>query len=883
MPDEAEKKLESSSESQSSKVSDTVVKEADKGKPELVEKQKEQSNYLKLGGTSGITNEFGKPLYMISENETGKQSADKSTLDSIQSQIADIGKPREANINFDNSIAKPADAGVATKPADGSAIKPADFINSNQADSIAAKPADSSAADPAESIAAKPADSSIAKQADGSSAKPADSTAPAAKDAGTYYGEDLNKDIEPGYHTAKKGETLTSIARDHLGPGATPDDIKKYTTEIAKQNGMDPNKPGNFEGKELSLPGNTKDGGYISQTDYYKKTVWKDGSAKTERWDGRTSERHPTGDGGYTEKHTGPRPEDNYGLEKTKDGKFLIADKPGDKPVEVTPGSEDVRVERSKLEQLAETKIKDPEKLAKFHADMLRFEERAGKQDPPLSPKEIADTYKQEQRLMNATGDSPLKEGDRIKLAEQVMSQAATPTSIDQGQHNSCSVATVESRTYTRSPAEAARLVTDVATTGKYTTPDGTVVNVDPKDIPARDQEAQNNPPNDGDRSHASQIFQVTAVNSYYQTHGFDYKDANGVDHHVPPGKLKYEQNEVKPGTNPPETGERLVDTSTTPPTTIMSDWKNNTPMRGPELKDGAIAETSDKISGKNDTVYLGHDKAVDGDKSKITTFENEEQMKEALAKAKAEHKMPVIMRVHTGEEPFLHDSGDGKAGGSGGWHVVTITDYDEKTGRAKIDNQWGSKVDHASGNEVSSHDLFMSSRAPDYKETTFGFTTGGTEHDLKKDVEYDRKHNSVDTRKELELIRIEHKNGELSDKDYNEQLKKTMDDANERWAKQKADGTFNQSEHDNAVEKVKDMTAAIPPEQRLDILQKQYQRNFMNSCEYDDAMVKSFRDFSAKTPAPGTEEKKAFAEKYKEMLNNLPEDRRQEILERCK
>ncbi|MBX9724843.1 MAG: hypothetical protein K2X81_25785, partial [Candidatus Obscuribacterales bacterium] len=250
---------------------------------------------------------------------------------------------------------------------------------------------------------------------------------------------------------------------------------------------------------------------------------------------------------------------------------------------------------------------------------------------------------------------------------------------------------------------------------------------------------------------------------------------------------------------------------------------------------------------------------------------------------AKAEHKMPVIMRVHTGEEPFLHDSGDGKAGGSGGWHVVTITDYDEKTGRAKIDNQWGSKVDHASGNEVSSHDLFMASRSPDYKETTLGFTTGGTEHDLKKDVEYDRKNNSVDTRKELELIRIEHKNGEISDKDYNEQLKKTMDDANERWTKQKADGTFNKNEHDNAVEKVKDMTAAIPPDQRLDILQKQYQRNFMNSGEYDDAMVKSFRDFSAKTPAPGTEEKKAFADKYKEMLNNLPEDRRQEILDRCK
>lgn len=457
---------------------------------------------------------------------------------------------------------------------------------------------------------------------------------------------------------------------------------------------------------------------YIVRDDYGNtRTTWKDGSEKVERWDGRGHERHPTSGGGYTEKHWGPRPEDNYGLEKTADGKYLIADKPGDKPKEVPPGSEDVRVERSKLEQLAESKIHDPEQLAKFHADMLRFEERAAKQDPPLSPKEIADTYKQEERLLNATGDSPLKESDRVKLAEQVMSQAATPTSVDQGQHNSCSVATVESRTYTRNPSEAARLVTDVATTGKYKTPDGTEVTVDPASIKPRDQEAQTNPPGDGDRSHASQIFQVTAVNVHYQTHGYDYTDVNGVEHHVPPGKLQYQQAEVKPGTNPPETGERLVDTSTNPPTTIMEDWKNNTPLRSPGLKDGDIAGISNKISGKDDTVYLGHEKQVEGDLKGVTTFKNEEQLKDEIAKAKAEHKMPIIMRVHTGEEPFLHDSGGGKAGGSGGWHVVTITDYDEKTGRVKIDNQWGSHADHqGEGKEVSVHDLFQASRAPGYE-----------------------------------------------------------------------------------------------------------------------------------------------------------------------
>ncbi len=846
MPDNAEQQIEESVESKSGKVSDTVTKESDSGRSELLDQQKDYAKFLKLGGTSGITDEFGKPLYMIGEKDSGKQDVDKSSLDALQARLSETvkGLPPESvtNARTETSIGAPADHG---QDAGGN-------------------PGDKGAG-----TLAKPSEAATQKGS--------------AKETTAYRGEDIHRDIEPGYHTAQKGETLVGIAKGHLGPDASPEEIKKYATEIAVRNGMNPQKPSDLEGKELALPGNTKDGGYIYRDDYSTRTTWPDGSEKVERWDGRGREHHPTPDGGYVEKHWGPRPEDNYGLQKTADGKFLIADKPGDKPVEVPPGSEDVRVERTKLEQLAESKIQDPEKLAKFRADMLRFEERGAKQDPPLSPAEIAETYKQEQRLMNATGASPLKEGDRVKLAEQVMSQAATPTSIDQGQHNSCSVTTVETRTYTRNPSEAARLVTDVATTGQYKTADGTMVNVDPSSIAARDQEARNNPPTDGDRSHASQIFQVTAVNSYYEKHGYDYKDANGVDHHVPPGKLKYVQNDVPLGTNPPETGERLVDTSTTPATTIMEDWKNNTPLRSPDLTDGGIAEVSKNISGKDDTVYLGHEKAVQGDKKGVTTFADEGELKDEIARAKAEHKMPVIIRVHTGEEPFLHDSGGGKAGGSGGWHVVTITDYDEKTGCVKIDNQWGSSVDHPGDKDtVSVHDLFRASRSPDYKETTFGITTGGTEHDLKKDVEWDRKNNTVDTRKELELLRLEHKNGELSDKEYTDQMKKCIDDANERWAKQKADGTFNASEHDNAVAKIKDMNKILPAEQRLDVLQKEYQRNVMTSEQYDDAVVQSFREFGARKPSPSDDQKREFAKKYTEMINNLPEDRRQQIMTRC-
>ncbi len=871
MPDETDKKVENLASDAPQKSSDAVVKEVNQGRTEIVGQQKDYVDYLKQGGASGITDEFGKPMYLIAEApdklpdvskglSDGLLDAAKALKDGASDAVAELGKRLMPNADSGahDFFAGRDDAHVIGQAPGARDAAPTSKDSTPDGHKEAGQTTDAKGDKPT---------------------KPGDTTSDTRLKTEVYKGEDIQLDVEPGWHTPKKDETLAQIARDRLGPSASEEEVKKYATEIAKNNNLDPEKPGNIEGKELNLPGHTKDGGYSVVDDYGNtRTYWKDGSEKLARSDGRTSERHPTEGGGYTEKHTGPRPDDNYTLEKTKDGKFLIADRPGDTPHEVAPGSEDVRVERAKVEALAEERIKDPIALAKFRADMLRFEERAAKQTPPLNPDEIKETYKQQEKLLTATGDKPLTAGERVRLAEQVMSNCANPTSIDQGHHNTCGVATVESRMYTRSPAEAARVVADVATTGKYRTPSGTEVELDPGSIKPCQDEARNNPPNDGERSHASQIFQVTAVNVHYQTHGMDYTDENGVKHHVPPGKLKYTQEETKPGTYPPETGERLYDTSQTPPKLIM---EGKSPANSPNMYDGEFADLTDKMSGKKDAVDIGHGSANYSDRTQ--KFDNEEEMKELIAKAKAEGKMPIMISVHTGNEPFFHDSGGGKAGGSGGWHAVCITDYDEKTGRISVDNQWGSKSDHPSGdNSMSAHDLFMASRAPDYKETTLGFETGGTMHDLKKDIEHDRENGTIDTRKELELLRLQRNAGHISEKDYQDQLKHAIDDANERWSKQQKDGTFNPAEHDNAVQKMNDMTKALPPTERMDLLQKEYQRNIIKSKEYDDELVNTFREFSRQKPEPSTEAKQKFARKYQELLNNLPPERRQEIVDRA-
>src|SRR5262249_23807100 len=95
--------------------------------------------------------------------------------------------------------------------------------------------------------------------------------------------------------------------------------------------------------------------------------------------------------------------------------------------------------------------------------------------------------------------------------------------------------------------------------------------------------------------------------------------------------------------------------------------------------------------------------------KHAVVHVHSDEEMKQALAQLKQEGKLPVIISVNTGNEPFWTDSGAGAAGGSGGGHVVTVTDYDEKTGIATMQNQWGSFSSH----DVSAHDLFLATKSP--------------------------------------------------------------------------------------------------------------------------------------------------------------------------
>jgi hypothetical protein len=563
-----------------------------------------------------------------------------------------------------------------------------------------------------------------------------------------YRGSLIRRDVAPGKHVVQAGQTLTAIARDHLGPGASRTDVENHALEIAHINGLRPNAR-LTAGQRLLLPGHTADGGFVTYDGASTRTVWQNGTERVARGDGTGyvrrsdgSEHHwgpasannydvgrttdggiqvtdadgdtrtrwrngvyrimnhdgtgyvytPTGSGTYTEHHWGPRPEDNYDLTRSDRGRYLISDRPGQAPRDLSNVTSDIRVQRARVRDLAEVRLGGPQQIEHLTQDMERFEQRARRQNIP--PEEVARTYDAISRILEAQGDSPLRQDERTRVAREVLHNAAEPTSINQGAHPTCNVASLEVRTYTRSPSAAARLVADASTTTHFRTADGTEIDIDSGSLRAD---------GDGSRNQASQIFQVTAVNVFWQRHG----------------NFRYEQRQMAPGQQPPDSGERMMDYSQNPPREVT--LPNGQPLRQPWINTDAMHEINTQITGRNEAPFIVAHNAECNAVARPRRINSEQELGSALAQMQREGQFPAIVYVHGGQEPFWTDSGRGAAGGSGGWHVVTVTDYSPgPPATVAVDNTWGAQGDHLStSRRIPVNELYAAMRAPAARNVT--------------------------------------------------------------------------------------------------------------------------------------------------------------------
>lgn len=355
------------------------------------------------------------------------------------------------------------------------------------------------------------------------------------------------------------------------------------------------------------------------------------------------------------------------------------------------------------VKDLALENISENKERIQFLTDLANFQNRAIKEG--LSKEEIAKTCEQIARLLEPSAESKVEASRCLQLAQQVMHQAADPMSISQGFHSTCNVTSVESRLYRKCPSHAVRLVADVALTGKYADYFTRQIELDAGSLEP-DLEARRHPPEDGQRSFASQLFQVTAVNIYWQRRSEDEKPA-------PDSTIAYKQLPDYPkldGKGEMDTGERLINTATGQE--VMSGLPSKQePVRAPWIETWGLQEVYNRISGQTecDFVLANHAALPDGpspaDKPGRVPFRSAEQLAQKLAILQEEGKLPVIIKVNIGNEPLKSD-GSGKPFG---WHLVTVRSYIPETGRVLIDNQWTRSSHHS----ITIEELYRCSLAP--------------------------------------------------------------------------------------------------------------------------------------------------------------------------
>jgi len=207
-----------------------------------------------------------------------------------------------------------------------------------------------------------------------------------------------------------------------------------------------------------------------------------------------------------------------------------------------------------------------------------------------------------------------------------------------------------------------------------------------------------------------------------------------------PPSHMKYEQHDPVPGSG--HSGEQLINYGTNPPQVVRDDPGFNTG------NEGHLADIYQGITGKHEEgIVVGADTFASDRSSGSHLVHSEQDLNDYLAQCKKDGKFPISVSVDTTSEPFWTDSGRGTAGGSGGGHILNITDYEPgNPPKVTLHNSWGSRAEHGADNPLTTHDLFMAMDAPQFKAG-----------DMQRDASYDRAQGRPDHWKELEVDRLSH------------------------------------------------------------------------------------------------------------------------------
>jgi hypothetical protein len=438
-----------------------------------------------------------------------------------------------------------------------------------------------------------------------------------------------------------------------------------------------------------------------------------------------------------------------------------------------------VRQVREKLMESAKTKFTDHAEQARFIANMAQLENRAGRDN--LTPAQIVATYEQIGRLMNPQGRTAVAPEQTNRLAQQAMAQAGIPTNIDQGAYNTCNVTVIESMLYTKQPETATRMLADIAIKGETVAKDGTRVKLDASSLRPHGSAAEN-PPEDGQRSFATQLMNVALTNVHYAA-----SDRN----------VRYEQHHPQ---RESDNGERLIDYGKRPPARVKDEEGKNVDF--PNLDDNHILDIYRRVSGDNNPeAYLVNATGADATSSNTAQFDSAQDLGQRLERLQRDGKLPIILAVNTMLEPFRTDTGgDQDENENSGAHVVTVRGYDAgPPPKVQIDNQYGRNGDHLQGREMTLDRLY---------EATLPTAMGRDQ--LEQRLQQQRQNGTATTFDELDLLRLQRFTNQITHNEYNDAVVRQIQQASQNWTQQRANGTFNEQEFDRTRAKIGDTISSM-------------------------------------------------------------------------
>ncbi|MDZ4837957.1 MAG: hypothetical protein SGJ27_29585 [Candidatus Melainabacteria bacterium] len=319
---------------------------------------------------------------------------------------------------------------------------------------------------------------------------------------------------------------------------------------------------------------------------------------------------------------------------------------------------------------------------ARFAESVNNFMERPG-----LSAEQKNNSVHQITRLMANTTGGPFSIADKQTLAAQLSWHMARPNRQEQGQNKTCNVTTIRASLISESPADFAKMIADVGTTGQFVTADGSTI------IPTvqgmnLNKAATKFPPESGSRSWLGQVSDHTMANIHWQRETVDT-----FGYAVNKGELKYVQN---PGTG--DSGERIERWQNDRMWYQLKNSSDQYIATSPAIGAGQLADIYGQITGRDEServiaANLVPTLIAEGEQG--IKVNNEGEFESQMNKG----PWPKIIVVHSSRDPFWSDSGSGTAGGAGGrdggWHVVVAQSYDATTRKVNVDNSWQPSVDH--------------------------------------------------------------------------------------------------------------------------------------------------------------------------------------------